>query len=306
MTDLSSSPATTGTGAGLTMKRLFTTPGVHPYDDVTWERRDVVQTNWKTGETVFEQRGVEFPDFWSINASTIVTTKYFRGAVGSDTRESSLRQLIDRVVLTYTQAGREYGYFATPEDAEIFEHELTWMLLHQVFSFNSPVWFNVGTPAPQQVSACFILAVDDTMDSILNWYREEGLIFKGGSGAGLNLSRIRSSKELLSSGGTASGPVSFMRGADASAGTIKSGGATRRAAKMVVLDVDHPDIEEFIETKVREEDKIRALRDAGYDMDLGGADITSVQYQNANNSVRVSDEFVRAVEHGTDFGLRGR
>ena len=305
MTDLSS-PTPTGTGVGLTMKRLFTTPGVHPYDDVTWERRDVVQTNWKTGEVVFEQRGVEFPDFWSINASTIVTTKYFRGAVGSDTRESRLRQLIDRVVLTYTQAGREYGYFATPEDAEIFEHELTWMLLHQVFSFNSPVWFNVGTPAPQQVSACFILAVDDTMDSILNWYREEGLIFKGGSGAGLNLSRIRSSKELLSSGGTASGPVSFMRGADASAGTIKSGGATRRAAKMVVLDVDHPDIEEFIETKVREEDKIRALRDAGYDMDLGGADISSVQYQNANNSVRVSDEFMSAVEHETDFGLRGR
>ena len=306
MTDLSNSPATTGTGTGLTMKRLFTTPGVHPYDDVTWERRDVVQTNWKTGETVFEQRGVEFPDFWSINASTIVTTKYFRGAVGSETRESSLRQLIDRVVLTYTQAGREYGYFATPEDAEIFEHELTWMLLHQVFSFNSPVWFNVGTPAPQQVSACFILAVDDTMDSILNWYREEGLIFKGGSGAGLNLSRIRSSKELLSSGGTASGPVSFMRGADASAGPITPGGATRRAAKMVVLDVDHPDIEEFIETKVREEDKIRALRDAGYDMDLGGTDITSVQYQNANNSVRVSDEFMQAVEAGTDFGLRGR
>ena len=306
MTDLSNSPASTGTGTGLTMQRLFTTPGVHPYDDVTWERRDVVQTNWKTGETVFEQRGVEFPDFWSINASTIVTTKYFRGAVGSDTRESSLRQLIDRVVLTYTQAGREYGYFATEEDAQIFEHELTWMLLHQVFSFNSPVWFNVGTPAPQQVSACFILSVDDTMDSILNWYREEGLIFKGGSGAGLNLSRIRSSKELLSSGGTASGPVSFMRGADASAGTIKSGGATRRAAKMVVLDVDHPDIEEFIETKVREEDKIRALRDAGFDMDLGGADITSVQYQNANNSVRVSDEFMQAVEAGTDFGLRGR
>ena len=306
MTDLSNSPATTGTGSGLTMKRLFTTPGVHPYDDVTWERRDVVQTNWKTGETVFEQRGVEFPDFWSINASTIVTTKYFRGAVGSDTRESSLRQLIDRVVLTYTQAGREYGYFATPEDAEIFEHELTWMLLHQVFSFNSPVWFNVGTPAPQQVSACFILAVDDTMDSILNWYREEGLIFKGGSGAGLNLSRIRSSKELLSSGGTASGPVSFMRGADASAGTIKSGGATRRAAKMVVLDVDHPDIEEFIETKVREEEKIRVLRDAGFDMDLGGRDISSVQYQNANNSVRVSDLFMSAVENGEPFGLTAR
>ena len=179
------------------------------------------------------------------------------------------------------------------------------MLLHQVFSFNSPVWFNVGTTAPQQVSACFILSVDDTMDSILNWYKEEGFIFKGGSGAGLNLSRIRSSKELLrSSGGTASGPVSFMRGADASAGTIKSGGATRRAAKMVVLDVDHPDIEEFIETKVREEDKIRVLRDAGYDMDLGGKDITSVQYQNANNSVRVSDEFMRALEADEDFGLR--
>ena len=292
---------------GLTMERLFTTEGVHPYDEVEWETRDVVQNNWKTGEVVFEQRGVEFPTFWSANASTIVTTKYFRGALGTPTRETSLRQLIDRVVKTYARAGEEHGYFATPKDTEIFEHEITWMLLHQIFSFNSPVWFNVGTNSPQQVSACFILAVDDTMDSILNWYREEGLIFKGGSGAGLNISRIRSSKELLrSSGGTASGPVSFMRGADASAGTIKSGGATRRAAKMVVLDVDHPDIEEFIETKVREEDKIRALRDAGYDMDLGGADITSVQYQNANNSVRVSDEFMQAVEGGTDFGLRGR
>jgi ribonucleoside-diphosphate reductase alpha chain len=291
---------------GLTIERLYTTPGVHPYDDVTWERRDVVQTNWKTGETVFEQRGVEFPDFWSVNASTIVTTKYFRGAVGHDNREWSLKQLIDRVVLTYTKAGKEHGYFTTEADAEVFEHELTWMLLHQVFSFNSPVWFNVGTSSPQQVSACFILSVDDTMDSILNWYREEGLIFKGGSGAGLNLSRIRSSKELLSSGGTASGPVSFMRGADASAGTIKSGGATRRAAKMVVLDVDHPDIEEFIETKAREEEKIRVLRDGGFDMDLGGRDIVSVQYQNANNSVRVSDEFMRAYENGTEFGLRAR
>ncbi|HEY0484720.1 MAG TPA: vitamin B12-dependent ribonucleotide reductase, partial [Mycobacteriales bacterium] len=235
-----------------------------------------------------------------------VTTKYFRGAVGTPQREQSLRQLIDRVVLTYVKAGKEHGYFAGEADAEVYEHELTWMLLHQVFSFNSPVWFNVGTSAPQQVSACFILAVDDSMDSILNWYKEEGFIFKGGSGAGLNLSRIRSSKELLSSGGTASGPVSFMRGADASAGTIKSGGATRRAAKMVVLDVDHPDIEEFIETKAREEDKIRVLRDAGFDMDLGGKDIASVQYQNANNSVRVSDEFMKAVEDGTEFGLRAR
>ncbi|NEM08207.1 vitamin B12-dependent ribonucleotide reductase [Geodermatophilus normandii] len=293
-------------GKGLKVKRVYTTAGVHPYDEVTWERRDVVMTNWRDGSINFEQRGVEFPAEWSINATNIVTTKYFRGAVGTPQRETSLRQLIDRVVLTYGAAGREHGYFASEGDAEVFEHELTWMLLHQVFSFNSPVWFNVGTSAPQQVSACFILAVDDTMDSILNWYREEGLIFKGGSGAGLNLSRIRSSKELLSSGGTASGPVSFMRGADASAGTIKSGGATRRAAKMVVLDIDHPDIEEFIETKAREEDKIRALRDAGYDMDLGGRDITSVQYQNANNSVRVSDEFMRAVEDGTDFGLRAR
>ncbi len=295
-----------GTDRGLRIQRIFTTEGVHPYDEVTWERRDVVQQNWKTGETVFEQKGVEFPDFWSANASTIVTTKYFRGAVGTEAREWSLRQLIDRVVKTYRQSGEENGYFATPADAEVFAHELTHMLVHQVFAFNSPVWFNVGTQSPQQVSACFILSVDDSMESILNWYREEGFIFKGGSGAGLNLSRIRSSKELLSSGGTASGPVSFMRGADASAGTIKSGGATRRAAKMVVLDVDHPDIEEFVETKAREEDKIRALRDAGFDMDLGGADISSVQYQNANNSVRVTDEFMRAVEDGTKFGLRAR
>ncbi len=444
----SSRSRSTKKGKGLSIERVYTTPGTHPYDEVNWERRDVVQTNWRSGETIFEQRGVEFPDFWSVNASTIVTTKYFRGAVGSPEREQGLKQLLDRVVLTYTQAGRDNGYFATDEDAEVFEHELTWMLLHQVFSFNSPVWFNVGTTSPQQVSACqpydalvstpsglvpigelveqnavgakvydahgltiilavknngvkdvlrihtkagyaldvtadhlvwkaddaglldgafveagslhagdrlltvdpdmggrntttdaivsveqrgsmevydiqtesgeylsgnirvhncFILAVDDSMDSILNWYREEGMIFKGGSGAGLNLSRIRSSKELLrSSGGTASGPVSFMRGADASAGTIKSGGATRRAAKMVVLDVDHPDIEEFVETKAREEDKIRVLRDAGYDMDLGGKDITSVQYQNANNSVRVNDLFMRSVEEGSSFDLLAR
>jgi ribonucleoside-diphosphate reductase alpha chain len=658
------STAKPGKQAGLTVERLYTTPDVHPYDEVTWERRDVVMTNWRDGTVNFEQRGVEFPDSWSINATNIVTSKYFRGAVGSPKRESSLRQLIDRVVGVYHRAGVEHGYFATDEDAEVFAQELTWMLLHQVFSFNSPVWFNVGTSSPQQVSAClpygslvstpaglvpigelvdndavgtkifdahgltrilatkangvrevlrlhtkaghqldvtpdhvvwkstgegtgrwveagtlrpgdqlewhrthsygesvievaqiaaaslagwlqadgfvgqyetgtnrsltieamtvteaehdwvtvaldavfpgvhrherrvetqdtsldcrrtrlygaelaefveswglrtrgvdmrvpehlftaplpvvacylrslfqaegyvsqrerstlvgmdmiseqlirgiqallgrfgifarvgrkadprpdrhdmwgiriqnagdrrifadeigfidpvkeakleasfdlpgrpardvkrleiarietlgeqevydiqtesgeflaaglrvhncFILAVDDTMESILNWYREEGLIFKGGSGAGLNLSRIRSSKELLSSGGTASGPVSFMRGADASAGTIKSGGATRRAAKMVVLDVDHPDIEEFVATKAKEEAKIRVLRDAGFDMDLGGSDIASVQYQNANNSVRVTDEFMRAVEGDTDFGLRAR
>ncbi|HET9187293.1 MAG TPA: vitamin B12-dependent ribonucleotide reductase, partial [Acidothermaceae bacterium] len=423
---------------GLTIERVYTKPGVHPYDEVTWERRDVVMTNWRDGSINFEQRGVEFPDFWSVNAANIVTTKYFRGAVGTEQREWSLKQLIDRVVLTYVKAGQVNGYFGTVDDATIFEHELTYALLHQVFSFNSPVWFNVGTSAPQQVSACqpydalvstpaglipigklvednavgakvydahgltrivatkangvksvlrlhtnvgntldvtadhvvwkavdeedgqfveagtlavgdlllfvepevggrnrntveiariedlgtmdvydiqtesgeylsgnlrvhncFILAVDDKMDSILDWYKEEGLIFKGGSGSGINLSRIRSSKELLSSGGTASGPVSFMRGADASAGTIKSGGATRRAAKMVILDVDHPDVEEFIETKAREEDKIRVLRDAGYDMDLGGRDMSSVQYQNANNSVRVNEEFMRAYESGT-------
>ncbi len=445
-----SGAAQDGTGArkGLTIRRINTREGVHPYDQVTWERRDVVMTNWRDGSVNFEQKGVEFPDFWSVNAANIVTTKYFRGAVGTPQREWSLKQLVDRVVGKYAAAGRENGYFATDADAEIFSHELTYALIHQVFAFNSPVWFNVGTSSPQQVSACqpydalvstpqgpvpigslvdgnavgakvhdaygttrvvavkangvkdvlrvhtsagqsldvtadhlvwratdlvvgeftvagflragdhlldvspdvggsdrqlarvskieqlgpmevydiqtesgeylsgssaslrvhncFILAVDDTMDSILEWYREEGLIFKGGSGAGVNLSRIRSSKELLSSGGTASGPVSFMRGADASAGTIKSGGATRRAAKMVVLDVDHPDVEEFIVTKAREEEKIRVLRDAGFDMDLGGKDIVSVQYQNANNSVRVSDEFMRAVEQGGTFGLAAR
>ncbi|MFJ8150662.1 vitamin B12-dependent ribonucleotide reductase [Streptomyces sp. NPDC094468] len=312
MTETASGPARSsrakGTKAtkGLRIERIHTTPGVHPYDEVSWERRDVVMTNWRDGSVNFEQRGVEFPDFWSVNAVNIVTSKYFRGAVGTPQRETGLKQLIDRIVKTYRKAGEDHKYFASPADAEIFEHELAYALLHQIFSFNSPVWFNVGTPQPQQVSACFILSVDDSMESILDWYKEEGMIFKGGSGAGLNLSRIRSSKELLSSGGNASGPVSFMRGADASAGTIKSGGATRRAAKMVILDVDHPDIEDFIKTKVTEEEKIRALRDAGFDMDLGGDDITSVQYQNANNSVRVNDEFMKAVEQDGQFGLRAR
>ncbi|MFZ3560324.1 MULTISPECIES: vitamin B12-dependent ribonucleotide reductase [unclassified Streptomyces] len=312
MTETASGPArgSRAKGAkankGLRVERIHTTPGVHPYDEVEWAHRDVVMTNWRDGSVNFEQRGVEFPEFWSVNAVNIVTSKYFRGAVGTPQREVSLKQLIDRIVKTYRKAGEDHKYFASPADAEIFEHELAYALLHQIFSFNSPVWFNVGTPQPQQVSACFILSVDDSMESILDWYKEEGMIFKGGSGAGLNLSRIRSSKELLSSGGNASGPVSFMRGADASAGTIKSGGATRRAAKMVILDVDHPDIEGFIETKVKEEEKIRALRDAGFDMDLGGDDITSVQYQNANNSVRVNDEFMKAVESGSKFGLRGR
>jgi ribonucleoside-diphosphate reductase alpha chain len=303
---VSGSAARKGRRKGLKIGRIHTAPGVHPYDQVRWERRDVVMTNWRDGSVNFEQHGVEFPDFWSVNAANIVTTKYFRGAVGTPQREWSLKQLVDRVTNVYTATGKEQGYFATDEDAEIFDHELKYALIHQVFAFNSPVWFNVGTASPWQVSACFILAVDDTMDSILDWYREEGLIFKGGSGAGVNLSRIRSSKELLSSGGTASGPVSFMRGADASAGTIKSGGATRRAAKMVVLDVDHPDVGEFIETKAREEEKIRVLRDAGFDMDLGGQDIVSVQYQNANNSVRVSNEFMRDVEEDKEFALRAR
>lgn len=291
---------------GLKVERVFTTPGVHPYDEVKWESRDIVMTNWRDGSINFEQRGVEFPEFWSINATQIVTSKYFRGAVGTPQRESSLKQVIDRVVTEYHKAGEKNGYFATAEDAQIFADELTWLLLHQYFSFNSPVWFNVGTLAPQQVSACFILSVDDNMESILDWYKEEGMIFKGGSGAGINLSRIRSSSELLSSGGNASGPISFMRGADASAGTIKSGGATRRAAKMVILDVDHPDVEAFIDTKAREEDKIRALRDAGFDVDLGGEDMFSVQYQNANNSVRVTDEFMKAFENGTDYALKAR
>jgi ribonucleoside-diphosphate reductase alpha chain len=312
MTETTSGPARgsrakgSKAGKGLRIERIHTTPGVHPYDEVVWERRDVVMTNWRDGSINFEQRGVEFPDIWSVNAVNIVTSKYFRGAVGSPQRESSLKQLIDRVVKSYRKGGEDHGYFASPADAEIFEHELAYALLHQVFSFNSPVWFNVGTAQPQQVSACFILAVDDSMESILDWYKEEGMIFKGGSGAGLNLSRIRSSKELLSSGGNASGPVSFMRGADASAGTIKSGGATRRAAKMVVLDIDHPDVEAFIETKVKEEEKIRALRDAGFDMDLGGDDIASVQYQNANNSVRVNDTFMKAYRKGEKFGLTSR
>ncbi|GAA1782984.1 vitamin B12-dependent ribonucleotide reductase [Streptomonospora arabica] len=308
MTETASGPARKGKDRrkGLKMERIFTRPGVHPYDAVEWERRDVVMTNWRDGSVNFEQRGVEFPASWSMNATQIVASKYFRGALGTPEREWSLKQLVDRVAGTYTETGRAAGYFASDEDAEIFDHELKHALVNQYFSFNSPVWFNVGTASKQQVSACFILSVDDTMESILDWYKEEGIIFKGGSGAGVNLSRIRSSQELLTSGGTASGPVSFMRGADASAGTIKSGGATRRAAKMVVLDVDHPDIEEFVETKAREEHKIRALRDAGFDVDLGGADMFSVQYQNANNSVRISDSFMRAVESGSDFGLTSR
>ncbi len=282
--------------------RKFTTPEVHPYDQVAWEKRDARINNWKDGSIAFEQLGVEFPVGWSLNATNIVTQKYFRGTPGTSEREHSLRQVIDRVSNTIADWGIEGGYFADTEEAEAFRDELKFILVTQRAAFNSPVWFNIGVPGvPQQASACFILATEDTMDGILNWYREEGIIFKGGSGAGINLSNIRSSAEHLKGGGTASGPVSFMRGADSSAGTIKSGGKTRRAAKMVILNVDHPDVEEFIWCKTREEQKARALRDAGFDMDLDGKDSFSVQYQNANNSVRVTDEFMHAVKEDRDW-----
>jgi ribonucleoside-diphosphate reductase alpha chain len=291
---------------GLTFKRSFTTEGTHPFDEVEWETRDAVIPNFKEGGNAFEQRDVEFPKTWSQNATNIVAQKYFRGPLGTPQRESSVRQLISRVVDTIAGWGKKDGYFASDGDAEVFADELTHVLVTQKAAFNSPVWFNVGVPnTPQQCSACFILAVDDEMSSILNWYVEEGTIFKGGSGSGINLSRIRSSKEPLAGGGTASGPVSFMRGADASAGTIKSGGKTRRAAKMVILNVDHPDIEDFIWCKAVEERKQRALRDAGFDMDLDGKDAYSVQYQNANNSVRVTDEFMQAYLDDRDWKLKG-
>jgi len=285
--------------------RHFTAPGTHPYDQVVWERRDARISNWKDGSVAFEQLGVEFPVTWSLNATNIVAQKYFRGTPGTPERESSLRQVIDRVADTITQWGQEGGYFVDVAEAETFRDELKYILVTQRAAFNSPVWFNIGVKGvPQQASACFILSVDDTMDGILNWYREEGVIFKGGSGSGINLSKIRSSVEFLNGGGTASGPVSFMRGADASAGTIKSGGKTRRAAKMVILNVDHPDIEEFIWCKSKEEKKARVLRDSGFDMDLDGVDAFSIQYQNANNSVRVTDDFMQAVENDADWHYR--
>ncbi|NDB26792.1 MAG: vitamin B12-dependent ribonucleotide reductase [Actinobacteria bacterium] len=286
------------------IRRHFTAPGVHPYDQVVWERRDAQIKNWKDGSVAFEQLGVEFPVSWSLNATNIVAQKYFRGTPGTPERENSMRQVVDRVADTITKWGTECGYFIDQDEADSFCNELKFILITQRAAFNSPVWFNIGVNGvPQQASACFILAVDDTMDAILNWYKEEGTIFKGGSGAGINLSNIRSSAEHLKGGGTASGPVSFMRGADASAGTIKSGGKTRRAAKMVILNASHPDIEEFIWCKSREEKKARALRDAGFDMDLDGSDSFSVQYQNANNSVRVTDEFMQAVKDDADWNL---
>ena len=289
---------------GLSIERRFSTAGVHPFDQIEWEIRDAVIGNPES--PAFEQRGVEFPKSWSQNATNIVAQKYFRGQLGSPERETSVKQMIGRVAGTISDWGREGGYFASEEDADAFETELTSILLNQKAAFNSPVWFNVGFEETPQCSACFILSVEDTMESILGWNTKEGNIFRGGSGSGINLSNIRGSMEQLKKGGTASGPVSFMRGADAWAGTIKSGGKTRRAAKMVVLDVDHPDIEHFIWCKADEEKKAEALRDAGFDMSIDGEGFTSIQYQNANNSVRVTDEFMEAVEAGEDWELTAR
>jgi ribonucleoside-diphosphate reductase alpha chain len=305
MAETAAKHALTNTG-GLTVERRFTTPGVHPFDEVEWELRDAVIGD--PANPAFEQRGVEFPKSWSQNATNIVAQKYFRGSLDSPDRERSVKQMISRVAGRIAFWGREGGYFATEEDADAFEMELTHILLHQMAAFNSPVWFNVGwrEDGQEQCSACFILSVEDTMESILDWNTQEGIIFKGGSGSGINLSKIRGSMEQLSKGGIASGPVSFMRGADSWAGAIKSGGGTRRAAKMVVLDVDHPDVEHFIWCKAREEDKAAALRDAGFDMRLDSEAFSSVQFQNANNSVRVTDEFMHAVEADADWDLIAR
>ena len=292
---------------GIGIRRFFTTEDRHPYDEVVWDRRDARISNFRDGSVAFEQLEVEVPSTWSFNATNILAQKYFRGALGTPERETSLKQVVDRIVDTVTTWGVERDYFVDEEESETFRAELKHLLITQKAAFNSPVWFNIGVKGvPQQGSACFILAVEDSMRSILNWYTEEGIIFKGGSGAGVNLSKIRSSAEALEGGRTASGPVSFMRGADASAGTIKSGGKTRRAAKMVILDANHPDIEEFIWCKANEEDKARVLRDAGFDMDLDGKDINSIQYQNANNSVRVSDEFMEAVLADGEWNLTAR
>src|SRR5690348_788199 len=281
-------------GEALTVRRLFTRPGVHPFDTVEWETRTAAVGS-------FRQENVEFPRTWSQNATNIVAQKYFRGQLSSPTRERSVKQMVSRVAGTIADWGRERGYFASVEDGDTFEAELTYILLHQMAAFNSPVWFNVGFEESPQCSACFILSVDDNMESILAWNTKEGMIFRGGSGSGINLSKIRGSMEPLTKGGTASGPVSFMRGADAWAGTIKSGGKTRRAAKMVVLDVDHPDIRDFIWCKANEEEKAAALRDAGFDMRLDSDSFASIQYQNANNSVRVTDEFMERAERGEEW-----
>src|ERR687897_2332430 len=286
------------------VKRFFTIPGRDPFDEIEWELRHAYIPG-KDGPA-FEQKDVQFPKFWSQTATNIVAQKYFRGRMASPERERSVKQMIGRVVETIGGWGREGGYFATDDEADTFEAELKAILVNQLASFNSPVWFNVGFEKSPQASACFILSIDDSMESILDWIRREGVIFRGGSGSGINLSKLRSSKEQLSKGGYASGPVSFMRGADASAGTIKSGGKTRREAKMVILDIDHPDVEEFIWCKAREERKARVLEQNGYDMSLDSPDWASIQYQNANNSVRVTDAFMEAVEAGGEWNLTAR
>jgi ribonucleoside-diphosphate reductase alpha chain len=292
-------------GAALSIERFFTSPDTHPFDTVEWDSHRDARIGH--GDRVaFEQTDVEFPITWSQNATNIVTQKYFRGQLDTPAREHSVKQMIGRVAGTIAGWGRERGYFATESDGDAFEAELTHILLHQMAAFNSPVWFNVGFEESPQCSACFILSVQDTMESILDWNTKEGMIFRGGSGSGINLSNIRGSMEHLAKGGTASGPVSFMRGADSWAGTIKSGGKTRRAAKMVVLDVDHPDVREFIWCKAREEDKAQALRDAGFDMSIDGDGFKSIQYQNANNSVRVTDEFMQAVQEDREWHLTSR
>jgi ribonucleoside-diphosphate reductase alpha chain len=294
-----------GPRKGLRLERFFTTEGVHPYDEIEWERRD--SKIGGDGGTVFEQKGVEVPKFWSMTATNVVASKYFRGKLTSPDREWSVKQMVDRVVDRITKWGVEGGYFTTEKDAEIFNHELKYLMVHQHASFNSPVWFNIGVEGvPQQASACFILSVADDMHSILDWFKNEGVIFKGGSGSGINVSRIRSSREQLSGGGYASGPVSFMRGADSVAGSIKSGGTTRRAAKMVVLDSDHPDVREFIWCKAKEEKKAWALGEMGYDMSLNGEAWQSIQFQNANNSVRATDLFMRSAIAGDDWALTAR
>src|SRR6201994_2494834 len=290
--------------ATLAVRRLFTIAGRDPFDEVEWETRDAFIPG-KNGPA-FDQKAVEFPKFWSQTATNIVAQKYFRGRMSSPERERSVKQMIGRIVSTVGAWGRDGGYFASDDEAATFEDELKAILVNQLAAFNSPVWFNVGFEEKPQCSACFILSIEDSMDAILDWIRREGVIFRGGSGSGVNLSRLRSSKEQLSKGGYASGPVSFMRGADASAGTIKSGGKTRRAAKMVVLDVDHPDILEFVWCKAHEEEKARVLEAAGYDMSLDSPDWSSIQYQNANNSVRVSDAFMEAVEADADWNLTAR
>jgi ribonucleoside-diphosphate reductase alpha chain len=291
-------------GRQLGVRRYFTIPGRDPFDEIEWEMRDAFIPG--KDKAVFEQKGVEFPKFWSQTATNIVAQKYFRGRMSSPERETSVRQMIGRVVDTVSRWGRDGGYFADEEEADTFEAELKAILVNQLASFNSPVWFNVGFEEKPQCSACFILSIEDSMDSILDWIRREGIIFRGGSGSGINLSKLRSSQEQLSRGGYASGPVSFMRGADASAGTIKSGGKTRRAAKMVILDIDHPDVEEFIWCKAHEEEKVRVLEQAGYDMSLNSPDWASIQYQNANNSIRVTDAFMEAVEKGEEWNLTAR